>query len=238
MLKTNASGKPKAVPLREALNYIGNHWRTVLTHNLGFAALAFSAYGSTAWLPEVFLRVHEWEAGKFGLIYGTIFFLAGASGILFGGILSDWLSAKGYRDAKVRVGFIAAIIWIPSGIVFPLLDSDFLAIVLVVPSVFFTAMPFGVAPAAIQEMMPNNLRGQTSAIYIFVVNIIGLAVGPLTLALMTDFLFTEAAFGIEGIRYSLLTTTGVAHVLAGILLWRCMGHFRDSLDWKERHVGR
>ena len=98
-------------------------------------------------------------------------------------------------------------------------------------------MPFGVAPAAIQEMMPNNFRGQTSAIYLFFVNMIGLAVGPMVLALLTDYLFTEAAFGLQGIRYSLLSSTVTAHLIASILLWKCMGSYRESLDRLKSYLG-
>lgn len=238
LLKTREPRSNQAVPFQEVLRYIGNHWRTIVSHNVGFSLLAFSSYGSGAWLPEVFRRVHGWETDTFGLVYGITIFVCGAGGVLFGGVLADWLSSKGYRDAKIRVGFIAAWIWFPSGIAFPLLANDIMAMALVVPTVFFAAMPFGVAPAAIQELMPNNLRGRISAIYLFMINMIGLAVGPLVLALMTDYVFTEAAFGLEGIRYSLLTFTVTAHLVAGVLLWVCMGHFRDSLVWREQSVGK
>lgn len=218
-----------AVPLREALAYLKTQWRTIATHNIGFALLAFSSYGTSAWLPEVFKRVHGWGAADFGLVYGAIVIVCGSAGVLSGGFFADWLSQRGYADAKIRVGFIAAWIWFPTGIAFPLLASDWLAMLLVVPTVFFAAMPFGVAPAAIAELMPNNLRGQTSAIYLFVINMIGLAIGPLVLALMTDYVFDLARFGEAGIRYSLLTTTAIAHLGATILLWRCMRLFRQSL---------
>ena len=81
-------------------------------------------------------------------------------------------------------------------------------------------------------MMPNNLRGQISAIYLFVVNLIGLAIGPLALALCTDFVFTEARFGVEGIRWSLLSTTTVAHLGSTILLGFGMREYRRALDRK------
>ncbi len=229
--------RPKGVPLREVLHYIGENRRTILTHNIGFALLSFSSYGSAAWLPEMFRRVHGWPADKFGLIYGSIMFVCGAAGIFSGGILADWLTRKGYRDAKIRVGFIAAWAWLPFGIVFPLLVNDNLAMGMVAFARFLATMPFGVAPAAIQEMMPNNFRGQTSAIYLFFVNMIGLAVGPLALALLTDFVFTETAFGVQGIRYSLLSSTVTAHLIASILLWKCMSCYRESLDRLKSYLG-
>ncbi len=229
-------GQAKAVPFNEVVDYIGKNWKTVVTHNVGFALLSFSSYGTGAWLPEMFKRVHGWDAAKFGTIYGIIVFIAAAAGVFTGGLLADQLAARGYRDAKVRVGFLAAWIWFPTGIIYPLISNDVLSMAFVVPTVFLAAMPFGVAPAAIQEMMPNNLRGQASAIYLFIVNLIGLAVGPLVLALLTDYLFTEAEYGLAGIRYSLLSSTVIAHIVATILLFLCMGYFKKSLDMREAAV--
>ncbi|MFK8053372.1 MAG: spinster family MFS transporter [Woeseiaceae bacterium] len=236
LLKTGQPAE-KGLPFSQVFAYLRTEWRTIATHNVGFALLAFSSYGTSAWLPEVFKRVHGWGSADFGLVYGLIVILCGSAGVLSGGFIADWLSQRGYRDAKIRVGFIAAWIWFPTGILFPLVTNDVIAMVLVAPTVFFAAMPFGVAPAAIAELMPNNLRGQTSAIYLFVINLIGLAIGPLVLALMTDFVFDARDYGQAGIRYSLLTTTGLAHVGATLLLWRCMFWFRRSLAARESRSG-
>lgn len=233
LLRRNAqegASQSVSIPLREVFRHMGQNWKTLVTHNLGFALLAFSGLGTTAWLPEMFRRVHGWEAGQFGLIYGGIFASFGALGIFSGGYLADWLSRKGYRDSKIRVGFIAAWIWFPPGILFPLLSDANSAMFVLVFAVYLTALPGALGAAAIQELMPNNMRGQASAIYLLVVNMMGLAMGPLVLALLTDYLFTEEAYGVGGIRYSLLSLTVAAHLIATLLLWRCMGHFRESKD--------
>ncbi len=223
----------QALGLDEVLRYGRENWQALATHNLGFALLSFSSYGTGAWLPEMFKRVHGWDVGTFGLVYGLVVFVGSAGGAISGGVIADALTRRGYRDAKIRVGFFAAWLWFPFGIVFPLLDDGAWAMAVAVPAAFLASMPFGVAPAALQEMMPNNLRGQASALYLFVVNLIGLAVGPLVLALMTDYVFTPTAYGLTGIRWSLLSTTIVAHALSTGLLWRGMAEFRKSLDRME-----
>ena len=202
-------GQSVSIPLAEVFLYMRQNWKTILTHNLGFALLAFSGLGTTAWLPEMFRRVHGWEMGQFGL---------------------DLLSRRGYGDAKIRVGFLSAWIWFPAGIAFPLVGNADLAMLLVVPAVFLTAVPGALGAASIQEMMPNNMRGQASAIYLLVVNMMGLALGPLILAMLTDYIFTGESYGVEGIRYSLLSLTVMAHLLSTLLLWKCMGYFRGSMD--------
>ncbi|HPG24576.1 MAG TPA: MFS transporter [Myxococcota bacterium] len=236
LVVSRTAGAGAALPLREVLGYARDRAKALVTHNVGFAMLSFSSYGSGAWLPEMFKRVHGWDAATFGLVYGLVVFFGSAGGAITGGFLADRLARRGHRDAKVRVGWIAAWAWLPFGVAFPLVDDGVLAMVLVVPAAFLSSMPFGVAPAALQEMMPNNLRGQISAIYLFVINLIGLAIGPLALALCTDYVFTEARFGLEGIRWSLLSTTLVAHLVATGLLWIGMGAYREALDRRDAEV--
>jgi MFS family permease len=222
-------------PLREVLAYFRENAATLGLHGLGFALLAFSSYGTAAWLPTLFLRVHGWSAGEFGLPYGLIVFVFGSLGIFSGGVLADKLLRRGKRDAKMWVPWFAAWAWFPFGLVFPLLDNPYWAMTLMVGAAYFTAMPNGMAPAAIQEVMPNRMRGQASAIYLFINNLIGLGVGPVALGWMTDYVFTETEWGPEGVRYSLLTVTAIAHVMATAVLWKCRSCYCKSLDRLERY---
>lgn len=231
---TGTGDAPVALPLSHALAFARRNWRALTTHHLGFALLSFSSYGSSAWLPSMFQRVHGWDIATFGLVFGAILFVGSAGGAISGGILADRLARRGYRDSKVRVGWLAAMAWLPFGVAFPLVDDGVLAMILVAPAAFLSAMPFGVAPAAIQEITPNNLRGQISSVYLFVINLVGLAIGPLLLALCTDYVFTEARFGVGGIRWSMLSTTSIAHVFAALLLGRGLVEFRRVLACSPR----
>ena len=230
MIASKKAGVGTKLPFGEVVAYARFNWKALATHNIGFALLSFSSYGTGSWLPSMFKRVHGWEATEFGLVYGLIVFVGSASGAILGGVLADAMSKRGYRDAKVRVGFYAAWLWFPFGIAFPLMSDGISAMVLAAPASFLAAMPFGVAPAALQEMMPNNLRGQMSSVYLFVVNLLGLAIGPLIVGAMTDFVFSEAEYGIGGIRWSLLSITVAAHLMATVLLYHGMREFRAARD--------
>ena len=230
------TGAGTKLPLSEVVAYARANWKALATHNVGFALLSFSSYGTGSWLPSMFKRVHGWDATEFGLVYGLIVFVGSASGAILGGVLADALSKRGYRDAKVRVGFYAAWLWFPFGIAFPLMNDGVWAMVLAAPAAFLAAMPFGVAPAALQEMMPNNLRGQMSSLYLFVVNLLGLAIGPLIVGAMTDFVFSEAKYGIGGIRWSLLSITVAAHLISTVLLYYGMREYRAARDRFEKSV--
>lgn len=219
-------GAGVAVPLAEVGRYIRNNRRTVLCHNFGFAGLAFAGYGSGAWIPTFYIRTYGWDAGQVGIVYGSIVAVFGCLGIVFGGRLADWMSKRGRSDANMRVGLIAAIGALPFVVSFPLLDNAVMVSVLMAPTVFFLSMPFGVAPAAIQEIMPNSMRGQASAIYLFVITLIGLGLGPTAVALVTDFVFASD----QALRYSLLIVTAIAVVSSIVLLWMGLKPYRESLQ--------
>jgi len=230
LVASRAGDGKTELPFSEVYSYAKENWKVLATHNVGFALLSFSSYGTGSWLPSMFKRVHGWDVAQFGLVYGLIVFVGSAGGAILGGVIADWLAKRGYRDAKIRVGFFAAWVWLPFGIAFPIIDDGALAMAVAAPAAFLAAMPFGVAPAALQEMMPNNLRGQMSAVYLFVTNLLGLAIGPLIVGAMTDYVFSEQAYGIGGIRWSLLSMTLAAHLVATVLLYKGMSEYRKARD--------
>ncbi|QYY84578.1 hypothetical protein J0G10_14380 [Pseudomonas germanica] len=94
-------------------------------------------------------------------------------------------------------------------------------------------MPFGIAVAAVQEIMPNSMRGQTTAVYSLVISLLGLGVAPTPVALVTDFGFSDD----KALRYSLLIVTSAALVFSSMLLSKGLRPYRESLvnlqNWKS-----
>ena len=60
--------------------------------------------------------------------------------------------------------------------------------------------------ALIQNHTPLEMRSVCAAINLFIMNIIGLGLGPFTIGLFSD-LF-ESSMGIDALRYALLVTLG------------------------------
>lgn len=233
----DAAGKlaPLKVPFSMFASYALANKKTVLCHGFGFACLSFSGYGAAAWMPEFFIRMYGWSRAETGVNIGIMSMIAGPLGLLLGGYLGDRLSARGLRDSKMRVGLIAATVWLPFGIAAPLMPTGQGAFLMMIPATMLAAMPWGIAPAAIQEIMPNQMRGQASAVYLFIISLIGLGLGPQVLALVTDFVFQDE----KQIHLSLLWTTTIAHLLSAALLFIGMSHFRKSRDnldtWLKAH---
>ncbi|SFM85919.1 spinster family MFS transporter [Halopseudomonas yangmingensis] len=207
-------GAGVAVPLKDVGAYLMSIRKAVLCHNFGFACLSFASYGASAWIPTFFIRNHGLTPGEVGIYYGSLVMVAGSLGIVFGGRLADWLARKGYMDSNMRVGVLAASLTLLCNVVY-LVDNPVWLWSIMFFNVFTVAMPFGVAPAAIQEVMPNAMRGQASAIYLFVVTLIGLGLGPTAVALVTDYVFKDDM----AVRYSIFWVASIITLGSVILLW-------------------
>lgn len=218
-------GAGVSVPLKDVGAYLLSIRKAVICHNFGFACLSFASYGASAWLPSFFIRTHGLTAGEVGVYYGSMVMVAGSLGIVFGGRLSDYLSRRGYKDSNMRVGLLAAILTLTCNVVY-LVDNMTVLWIIMFFNVFTVAMPFGVAPAAIQEVMPNSMRGQASAIYLFVITLIGLGIGPTAVALVTDYVFQDDM----AIRYSIFWVASIITIGAVVLLWMGIKPYREARE--------
>ena len=215
------------------LRYIRDNASAFFFHNLGFGFLALSGYAALSWIPEFFIRMHGWERAFVGKAIGFNSMTVGVAGLLFGGLLADRLTATGLRDAKILVGLIAIALWLPFGLALPFAPTGGMAFLFWMPVSFAAAMPWGAAAAAIQEAVPNQMRGQASALFLFAINIVGLGLGPQLLPLMTDYVFRDET----QIHLSLLTVTAVSELAAAALLLLALRPFRQLLAYRDRYLG-
>jgi MFS family permease len=172
------------------------------------------------------IRRHHWTASQAGMLMGVITMVFGTLGIVSGGRLADWLRVRGHADATLRVALLGAVAWLPFGL-YPLMPTGQWVGTLLAPAVFCSSLPFGVAAAAIQQMMPNSMRGQASAIYLFVINLIGLGLGPTAVALATDYIFHDD----NAVHLSLFLVGAAATLTAVVLLSLGLKPYRRSLDY-------
>jgi MFS family permease len=205
------------IPFTEIFQYTLLNWKTFLCHTIGFALLSFSSYGTSAWIPTMYVRNFGWTAAQAGIVYGLVVGIFSTLGVATGGWVADKMEARGYRDATMRVGFIVAVAWFPFGILYPLMSNSTISVLLLIPAAFL---------AAIQQIMPNEMRGQASAIYLFVINLIGLGIGPTAVAMTTDYVFHNDYM----VNWSLMIVCTIAHIISGILLWLGLKPFRESLE--------
>ena len=220
----DASGAAVRVPIRDVTAFVRAHWRTLFCHNVGFGLMAMGGYSIIAWVPSMYIRHFGWSARDIGVSFGIMGAAAGLLGALTGGRLATVLHQRGHVDADLRIGTLAAAACLLCYAVFPLLPTGGSAFVPLTFAQFFSAFPWGVAAAAIARVTPNPMRGQVSALYLFVLNFVGLGFGPTAVALLTDRLFHRD----DAIHLSLLIVTTVAYGSGALLLRAGWGPLRAS----------
>jgi len=218
-------GSSEPLPIREVITHLSGNARTVLCHHLGLALIALVNYGYGGWLPTFFVRTYGWKVSDAGYVLGLGNLTFGLAGVMLAGRLSDWLQARGYADAKLRVIVGAALGLLVCDVAAPLMPTGALAAAWIFPLSFFASAPFGVGAAAVQELVPDRMRAQASALYLFVMNLVGLALGPSAVAVATDYLFHNDA----AVRYSMVLVAGAALVPGVLLLLAGMKPYRESV---------
>lgn len=218
-----------AVPLGQFFAHLGQRKRAYLGIALGFALMIFVGNGTGAWIPAFLERKYGWTTADIGASYGLIVFFCGTTGALAGGFFASWLRGRGYERANLQTALIGFTILIPVTIGFPLMPTAQLALVLIGIMNFFAGFNFGGGLAALQELTPNRMRALLSAMYMLTINIIGAALGPTAVALITDFWFADP----QRLPDAIALTCAIASPLAVVALLIGMRGYAASQSLQE-----
>ena len=164
---------------------------------------AFYGYGAAAFLAAFFRRSHEMEPGELGTWLASIAFTAGAAGTFLGGYLGDRF---GKRDQRwyMWIPALGTALFIPFAFLLYLSPDPYLALILYFPGSILGGLYLGPTFAMTQTLVPPSMRATAAAILLFSINMIGLALGPQGVGILSDLLVPT--FGIESLRYALLIT--------------------------------
>lgn len=183
---------------------------------IGMSGIALALYSLSSWTPAILMREFGWSAVKVGSIYGILAMTMGPAGALFGGWLCDKLEARGITTPHGGIAFASAAFALPCFIAMGLSDSPTSMLIAIAGAVFAIAVPNGLGPALIQLMTPNGARGQMSAIYVMMMNLMGLGIGPVAVGFASQYLWAPPS----GLRYAVAFVTSLALLCSIIALWQ------------------
>jgi MFS family permease len=216
-----AAAKP---PLSEVLQYIWLNRKFYGLHFVALGLLAMAGYSVAAWLPTAVVRAYGVSAGQIGKVMGIATILVNSTGMLLAGVLCDRLTQRGWKDAPIVVAIISGCgIALLSGFPPFMPTVSLIWVAIFVNGITFNAYN-GVGPMAVNQVTPNQYRAQVSAVYLFVVNALGLGVGPTLVPFVNEHLFHDPA----KIRYSLVLVVFCAAASAVVLLFMERGIYRQK----------
>lgn len=194
-------------------------------HFTAYLCLSIQGFAFLTWIVEFFVRIHGWSRTDIGLTYGSIAFLVGILGSIWAGFYAGRMLAKGRVDAPMRLTMWGTIALGPLAVWMPLIENDWLAIVIIIPITFFMAMPPGLSNAALQAISPNRLRGQMIAVYLICVSFLSYLFAPLIIGLMNDYVFGRE----DAIDLSLSSLAFINYLVAAVCLWLSLKPLEEAV---------
>lgn len=200
-------------------------WSLKSFRNLSFAGAlhAFVGYGVGLFLPSFFMRIHGYGLAE----TSTYLFLIGLTGIIgtyFGGFLGDRFGQNDKRWYMFIPG-AATLISVPFAALFYSIGDPVLALFLAIPGAILGPMYLGPTFGMTQTLVPPAMRATASALMLFILNLIGLGLGPVAAGVLSDLLKPE--YGVESIRYSLFI------LAVGGNLWSALHYYFASKTLRE-----
>jgi MFS family permease len=193
--------------------------------SFGAASGSILGYGLIFWLPSFFSRSFDLALDEVGWFYGSIVLVGGVAGTWLGG----WFGDRTGPDRPAAYALIPAVCFLVAAPVF--------AIGLFAPSLPVAWLLFAVGQmlalawlgpviAAVQHIVPPNMRATASASMLFINNLIGIGFGIFFLGFMSDRM--AAAYGQESLRWSILY--GLVFYLLSALIYFIASR-RLERDW-------
>jgi MFS family permease len=202
---------------------------------LAAAIKAFIGYGQAPFTASFFFRNHTAElaslaaqfglksAGFLGLSLGLIAGTSGVVGAWLGGVIADRYGSKDIR-AYVIAPALASLAAVPIYIAAINLPGAIPALILLVPYYLLGALWYGPVYATAQSIVDPAMRATTAAVLLFIINLIGLGLGPLGVGLMSDMFAGPLGMGsAEGVRWALI----VSALMGVVSFW---------MFWRARHT--
>lgn len=204
----------RSMPVKVVLREIWSRRAIYLPLFLGLALIATQTQGIQPWRAPFLIRTYGWSEARIGTWFGAIFLVGSTLGATFGTLLVEWLS-KRYKDAHVRASTILFAAAAPFEIMAPLMPTGELSLLCVGVGLVCGIASAVPQNAAIQRVTPNEMRGQITAIYLFMFIVFG-AIGSQLIGSITQRVFHSDA----DLWKTLVLTASVLMPLAALVISR------------------
>ncbi|MFP8879699.1 MAG: MFS transporter [Myxococcota bacterium] len=191
---------------------------------------AFVGYGAGLFNPAYFIRTHGMGLAEIS----TWFFfigLTGAIGTFLGGFLGDRF---GGTDARwyMWIPAIATTAGIPLSACLYVWPVPEQALMFAFPAAIVGPMYLGPTFAITQSLVKIGMRAMASAILLFILNMIGLGLGPWFVGVLSDALVPS--YGVDSLGTSLLWVVVVGNAWSTVHYVLAARTLREDLGMKDR----
>jgi MFS family permease len=171
--------------------YLGKNWDTFSSLILGTTFGAMTNMAMLGWAPVWIERRFAWSRTEIGSYLGIVIFVFGTVGLTLSGSLANRYIRAGKKLVYIKLMMAAEAVVIIPLVLARVYDNPYWVIGCIGAIIFFTGIPSGLGPAALQELTPNEMRGQVTAIAFLVLALVATTLGNTLVGLLTDYVFVD-----------------------------------------------
>lgn len=209
-----AATRAAVVPLSDAIAFLRERRGFFGLFSLAMAGIDMTLYALPAWMPAALIRAFHGDPARTGIEFGMVALASGMAGVLSGPLCQRLLVRAYGERAGVMVACVSAAGLFVTGILLLIVRDYVSGLIVAGLATFLFTMPQATTAAALQIASPAGMRGLVSALYTFIVAIVGLAVAPTVVALLTDHLFADPTKVHYSLAIVMIASSAVALVLA------------------------
>ncbi|MEM7077557.1 MAG: MFS transporter [Pseudomonadota bacterium] len=201
-------------------------WSRMSFRHMAFGAAlnAFAGYSTSSWTASFMIRSHGMTTGELGTWLAGIMGLGGAIGVFLGGVFAEKLAVRNLRW-YMWMPTLTGLICVPFMVATYLAESAYAALLIsIVPGVLFNVY-LGNTLAMTHGLVGLKMRALASAILFFILNLIGLGLGPWAVGILSDYL--EPTLGQESLRHAML------YLLPAAMTWSVLHFYLASRTLPE-----
>jgi MFS family permease len=197
--------------LLEVFKYTWKSKALYSRHFFAWGFLSMVGYGVGAWLPTSIHRKYDMDTGTIGILLGVGMLVINTPSVFAFGKISDYLARKGIKDAPVIMCLVSACgIGVLSAIPYAMPNLTLVWVMIFISSITFHGY-IALSPMIVSQVTPNQMRAQVSSMCLFVVNMLGLGVGPSLPPFFTRIFFNNDKMQIHwGLTISVVLGAAVA----------------------------
>lgn len=194
--------------------------------SMGAALNAFAGYATANWTASFMIRSHGMTTGELGTWLAAILGLGGAIGVIAGGFLADKLGKKDKRW-YMWMPTLALVIGIPFSAAAFTVGGKYMALMcLIIPGITINSY-LGNVIAMTHGLVGLSMRATASAILFFIINIIGLGLGPWSVGILSDYL--TPTLGASALGMALFYIVPPVMILSGLCFYAASRKIKADL---------
>lgn len=195
-----------------------------------FGALAMSAIesqGLPAWRVPFLARTYGWNEAEIGAFMAPLLMAFSLAGLLLGGLFVNAMNRR-HKDGNIRATAIIFTCTTLFAVATPLMPTGELAVGCMAMTSLFGLAGAPAQNSAIQRIAPQAMRGQVTALYLFMYTFFG-AMGSFVIGTVSDAVVGDPA----RLWQALLIVAGVFMPLATLFMWRAVGPYGREVERLE-----